>query len=116
MVFNWVKKIYQEMSVRNAVIAVLGNKSDSETMYEAEIENMVFNVRQLHESLRHDCTMKNCRHLIFGRCSALTGLNLDDILNDLGSTIITIAVRDLEVEQLRQDVRRVNDGLKSSQL
>jgi hypothetical protein len=95
MVFNWVKKIYHEMSVRNAVIAVLGNKSDSETMYEAEIENMVFNVRHMHESLRPECTLKNCRHLIFGRCSALTGLNLDQILTDLGTTIITIAVKDL---------------------
>lgn len=45
MVLNWIRKIYQEMTIRNAVIAVLGNKSDSETMFEAEIENMVFNVR-----------------------------------------------------------------------
>ena len=114
MVFNWVKKIYHEMTVRNAIIVVLGNKSDSESMYEAEIETMVFNVKSLHESLRYECTLKNCRHLIFGRCSALTGLNLETILTDLGSTIITIAIKDLQVEQLRQDVRRVNDGLKSS--
>jgi hypothetical protein len=45
MVFNWVKKIYQEMTVRNAVVAILGNKSDSESIFEVEIENMVFNVK-----------------------------------------------------------------------
>ncbi len=116
MVLNWVKRIYHEMSIRNAVIAVLGNKSDSETMFESEIENMIFNVRQLHENIRPECAMRNCSHLIFYRCSALTGLNLDNILTELGSMIITIAVRDLQVEQLRQDNRRVNDGLKSSQL
>jgi preprotein translocase subunit SecB len=89
MVINWVNKIYHEMSIRNAVIAILGNKSDSETLFEIEIENMIFNVRQLHENMRPECTTRNCRHLIFNRCSALTGLNLDNILTELGSTIIT---------------------------
>ncbi len=45
MVLNWVKKIYQEMTVRNAIVAVLGNKSDSDSVFEAEIEDMVFNVK-----------------------------------------------------------------------
>jgi len=101
MVLNWVKKIYQEMTVRNAIVAVLGNKSDSESSFEVEIENMVFNVKQLHESLRNECALKNCRHLFFGRFSALTGLNLEEILKEIGSTIITIAIKDLQVEQLR---------------
>jgi len=33
------------MTVKNALVAVLGNKSDSESFFEADIDNMTFNVR-----------------------------------------------------------------------
>lgn len=104
------------MSVRNAVIAIIGNKSDSDTPFESEISNMTINVREFHQTMRVECGSKNCRHLIFGRISALTGMNLDPIMTNLGQNIITIAVKDIQVEQLRQDVRRIDDKFKSSQL
>ena len=45
MVLRWVKKIYAEMSIRNAVIAILGNKSDCESLFETEIARMEFDVK-----------------------------------------------------------------------
>jgi hypothetical protein len=102
------------MSIRNAIITILGNKSDCESMFESDILTMEHTVKRLHESFRIECMTKTCRHLIFGRCSTLTGLNLDGIFTELGTGMLTIAVKDLQVEQLRQDVNIVNKGYKNS--
>lgn len=69
------------------MLLVLGNKTDLDGILEQEIEEIQHKIRKYHKDVRGECTVAECKHLIFSKCSLLTEDNVQETLKLLAEAI-----------------------------